>query len=318
MTKKQTLTFILSIMTSLVYSQNKKELNETINKLRLDSTALELTIKGNKLMIDSLKKEVFNSKDLNTVLHKKNQLQLQEFQKTEALVKEKQTLNILLNDSIKTLQKSLEFKISIEKIQIEQLNLRNDSLQNIINELKKEKLILTEEFSILNKRVDSLQQKITKLTNESNKSVDNYGNADNPEFYTIKEKDGYSNLREVPGGNVIKEVYEGEKFEIIGEKNDYKKVKFPGSSSGYIHNSRVINFNVKVCECLKAANEIIIKDLDKDFSTGSKTGFPDNWKPTYTERLLEIFRYNLSPKGCGFLADDTVIDLKSEIQRCSK
>ncbi len=136
------------------------------------------------------------------------------------------------------------------------------------------------------------------------------------ESYIIEDSDGYSNLREEPGGKVIRKVYTGEKFEIVGDKNKYKKVKFPDASTGYIHNSRVVNFNVKVCECLHSANEIIRKDLDKDFSTGSKTGFSDNWVPSYTKRLVEIFRYNQCPKGCGFLFDHDVIYFKSELQRC--
>ena len=143
-------------------------------------------------------------------------------------------------------------------------------------------------------------------------------NHDNSEYYIIEDPDGYSNLREVPNGNVIRKVYNSEKFEIIDEENNYKKVKFPDSSTGYIHNSRVVNFNIKVCECLKSAEEIIKKDLDKDFSTGSKTGFPDNWSPSYIERLVEIFRYNQCPGGCDFLSDPSGIgiDIQGELLRC--
>ena len=107
MKKKQVLTLILTIITSFVYSQNKKELNETIYKLRLDSTALELSIEENTLMISSLNKEILDSKELNTVLHEKNQIQLLEFQKIEELMKESQSVNTLLYDSIGKLQKSI-------------------------------------------------------------------------------------------------------------------------------------------------------------------------------------------------------------------
>jgi len=34
---------------------------------------------------------------------------------------------------------------------------------------------------------------------------------------------GYSNLREVPGGKVIRKVYSDEKFGIIGEEENIKK-----------------------------------------------------------------------------------------------
>ena len=108
MKKKQIFTVILTIITSLVYSQNKKELKETITKLRLDSTALELTIKDNNLIIDSLKKEIFDYKELNTVLHDKNKILSQELQKMETLIKDTKTENALLNDSIENLQKSVD------------------------------------------------------------------------------------------------------------------------------------------------------------------------------------------------------------------
>jgi len=108
MKRKQILTLILMIITSLGYSQSKKELTETINKLRLDSTALELTINDNNLIIDSLKKGIFDYKELNTVLHEKNKIHLQEFQKIEVLIKDTKTENTLLRDSIENLKKSVD------------------------------------------------------------------------------------------------------------------------------------------------------------------------------------------------------------------
>ena len=43
------------------------------------------------------------------------------------------------------------------------------------------------------------------------------------ESYIIEDADGYSNLREEPGGKVIRKVYTGEKFEIVGDKINIKK-----------------------------------------------------------------------------------------------
>lgn len=108
MKKKQILTLILTILTSIVYSQSKKELNETISKLRLDSTALELTIKDNNLIIDSLKKENFDYIELNTVLHEKNKTLSKELKNIEALIKNTKTENALMLDSIQNLQKSVD------------------------------------------------------------------------------------------------------------------------------------------------------------------------------------------------------------------
>ena len=95
-------------------------------------------------------------------------------------------------------------------------------------------------------------------------------------------------------------------------------MKLNDTSTGYIHSSRVVKFNDKVCECLNSAFLMVKKDLDKDFSTASLAGYPDNSTPSLTRRLLEIFRYNLCPKGCDFLYDEDVIDFNTEIQRCIK
>lgn len=108
MRKKQIFTLILTIFTSLVYGQSKKELNETISKLRLDSTALKLAIKDNNLIIDSLKKEISDYQESSTVLNNKNKIHLKELQKNEALLKNTKTENTLLQDSIENLQKSVD------------------------------------------------------------------------------------------------------------------------------------------------------------------------------------------------------------------
>jgi hypothetical protein len=163
---------------------------------------------------------------------------------------------------------------------------------------------------------DSKSQSVDETNVESAPIVEDIVNEDNTEYYIVEDPDGYSNLREVPGGKVIRKVFSSEKFEIIGEEKKYKKVKFHDAATGYIHNSRVVNFNVKVCECLNSAVLMVEKDLDKD--PEMETGFPDNSKPSLTERLLEIFRYNLCPKGCDFLGDEDIIDFQSEIQRCSE
>jgi regulator of replication initiation timing len=195
----------------------------------------------------------------------------------------------------------------------------NEMLKLDLEELSKKNLELEAKL----KSVEKTNEESAAITEDTNQKstaiVEDIVNDDNTEYYIIEDPDGYSNLREVPGGNVIRKVYSSEKFEIIGEENKYKKVQFPDGSTGYIHNSRVVKFNDKICECLQAADKIIKKDLDKDFTLGSKTGFPDNVNRTYEERLVKIFQYQ-SPTGCDFLADPSWIgiDIQSEIQRCSE
>ena len=76
---------------------------------------------------------------------------------------------------------SKDAEISSQKNQIDQLNLRNDSLSTQLNEIKEEKLILSQEFSTLRKRVDSLKQQITELTN--NNSTNSFRNSSNFEHF---------------------------------------------------------------------------------------------------------------------------------------
>ena len=192
------------------------------------------------------------------------------------------------------------------------IKLSDEDFEKFINVLSKE----SQEDETENIKTDN--PILTNAKEESVPTVEVIEKDDNTEYYIIEDPDGYSNLREVPGGKVVRKVYSSEKFEIIGEENKHKKVKLNDATTGYIHNSRVVNFNVKVCECLNSADLMIKKDLDKDFTSGSETGFPDNSMPSYTVRLLEIFRYNLCPKGCDFLADEEIIDFRSEIQRCEE
>ena len=134
------------------------------------------------------------------------------------------------------------------------------------------------------------------------------------DYFTVVDPDGYSNLRKVPGGAVVRQVYNGEKFKITGEEQNHKKVKFDDASTGYIHTSRVVNFNSRVCECLTAAKAIVEREMDKD--PKMKTGFSDGSNKSRTERFIEIFRFSQCPKGCDFLADESIIDFRTEIQRC--
>lgn len=61
-----------------------------------------------------------------------------------------------------------------------------------------------------------------------------------PIYYRIQDPDGYSNLRKVPDGAIVRKVYPGERFEVVGQSGKYKNVKFSDGTSGYIHESRVV------------------------------------------------------------------------------
>jgi len=133
------------------------------------------------------------------------------------------------------------------------------------------------------------------------------------EFFRIEDPDGWTNLRNSSGGEVLRKVYSDEKFEVIGEEGKYKEVKLNDGTVGFIHSSRVVSFNDKVCECLELAVKIVENNEDKD--PGLETGFPDNSNPSFIVRVRDVFKFNLCPNGCGFLAESD-IDFESEILRC--
>ena len=59
-------------------------------------------------------------------------------------------------------------------------------------------------------------------------------------LFSIDDPDGYTNLRATPGGTVIRKVMENETFEIVESGETHARVKFADGSTGFIHNSRII------------------------------------------------------------------------------
>ena len=62
-------------------------------------------------------------------------------------------------------------------------------------------------------------------------------------MYRIEDPDGYSNLREIPGGDIIREVYPYEQFIILIEYEGYYGVEFQDGTRGFIESSRVVPAN---------------------------------------------------------------------------
>jgi nucleoside-diphosphate-sugar epimerase len=56
-------------------------------------------------------------------------------------------------------------------------------------------------------------------------------------------ENGYTNLRDTPGGSVIKKVNEGDKFELLERGKTYSKVKLSDGTVGFMHNSRIVPAN---------------------------------------------------------------------------
>ena len=60
--------------------------------------------------------------------------------------------------------------------------------------------------------------------------------------YSIKDPDGYSNLRSAPFGDVVRKVFENEIFRVEDTLNNHCRVIFPDLTGGFIHISRVIQW----------------------------------------------------------------------------
>ena len=89
---------------------------------------------------------------------------------------------------------------------------------------------------ILTRRIASSQKPETEQKNEVAFTPDG-------KWYTVSDPDGFSNLRESPNGNIIKEVNEGTIFHVIGIENGFKKVSLEDGTEGFIHASKVVEYN---------------------------------------------------------------------------
>ncbi len=61
-------------------------------------------------------------------------------------------------------------------------------------------------------------------------------------YFVVQDPDGFTNLRNAPNGDIVKKVYENQKFEVIGTDGKFKKVKLADGTVGFIHESRVVEF----------------------------------------------------------------------------
>ena len=62
------------------------------------------------------------------------------------------------------------------------------------------------------------------------------------QYFKIEDPDGYTNMRDAPGGSIIRRVLPNEKFRVTGVLDNYKVVRFDNGETGYIHNSRVVKY----------------------------------------------------------------------------
>jgi|SRR5690554_2818388 len=87
---------------------------------------------------------------------------------------------------------------------------------------------------------EEIQDSDIESNQETNESSTEKNDNVNKLIFTVNDPDGYSNLRNKPGGDVLQKVNVGTTFEIIGEKDNHKKVRLNDGTVGYIHKSRVV------------------------------------------------------------------------------
>lgn len=62
-------------------------------------------------------------------------------------------------------------------------------------------------------------------------------------LYQINDPDGWTNMRESPNGKIIRTVDTVERFEIIGQNENWKMIQLENNQKGFIHNSRIVIAN---------------------------------------------------------------------------
>jgi hypothetical protein len=96
-----------------------------------------------------------------------------------------------------------------------------------------------------NEVVTEIQAEEEQLEQTSESDMqDGDGMADAPiELYRIDSPQGYANLREIPDGMIIREVYPYELFTILGELEGFYGVELQDGTRGFIQSSLVTSAN---------------------------------------------------------------------------
>lgn len=187
--------------------------------------------------------------DCFTELDEKIKSENEELQKRIDMLKEQKTLNSSLeafNLSTKMVENSFNFDNECSKMNeefMEKYKNDHDKLMEYLggfDECSKKSKSKQETTDSSKKQETIIETKVDSSVNnkvESDNEVES--EVQNLELYHIEDPDGFSNLRVVPNGKVIRKVYPNENFELLEEVDNHYLVKFNDNSQGYIHKSRV-------------------------------------------------------------------------------
>lgn len=181
--------------------------------------------------------------DCFTELDEKIKSENEELQKRIDMLKEQKTLNSSLEAfklSTKMMENSFNIDNECSKMNeefMEKYKNDHDKLMEYLGGFDEcsKKSKSKQETTDSSKKQESIIE--TKVDSSVNNKVES--EVQNLELYHIEDPDGFSNLRDVPGGKVIRKVYPNENFELLEEVDNHYLVKFNDNSQGYIHKSRV-------------------------------------------------------------------------------
>jgi len=136
--------------------------------------------------------------------------------------------------------------ITFEKLDDYREVIDNSIDPNIVQQTMNTSINSNEEFNISNEITINDDEEFDRrnFALESNLLEDDIPISRNitVQNYKINDPDGYSNLRDAPNstGKIIKRVLLNELFEVLGNENNWNKVKLSDGTIGFIHSSRVV------------------------------------------------------------------------------